>query len=291
MLGATGFVGRAVPGALVAAGHRVRVLARNPARAALAQPGVEVVGGDGLDQDGLRRALDGMDAAVSLMAVRRNRPQPLALVNIEGAQRLAMAAVATGVSRIVFVSAIGAAPDPRLKYLSSRWMGEEEVRRSGLDATVLRFSFVLGDDGGIIDDFAKAVAGPVAIVPGSGRIRTQPIIREDAARCIAAALADPKLVGVTLDVGGPEILTYNQLFQLWLDARGIRKPVVHMPIPLIFPGAAAMEALLPNPMIVPDELRTIQRDNVAESVDVIRRVFGFDPQAPSRWAPAHWGRG
>ena len=291
MLGATGFVGRAVARAVLERGNRLRVLVRDAGRASeLAAAGAEVVAGNALDPDDLRSAAVGMDRAVSLMAVRRNRPQRLAAVNVDGPRLLAAACRVAELERLVFVSAIGAAPNPKLRYLSSRWMGEEEIRRSLVPATILRFSFVLGDDGGIIDDFAKAVVGPVAIVPGSGRMRSQPIIREDAARCVALALEQADLTGSTVELGGPEILTYDQLFALWTSAQGVNRPVVHVPLALIHPGALVMEAVLPSPMIVPDELRTIRMDNVAPSVDVVRQTFDFQPQAPSAWAPEHWSR-
>jgi NADH dehydrogenase len=291
MLGATGFVGRAAASAVIEHGHRLRVVARARARAnEAAGAGAEIVEGDALDHDALVRALEGVDAVVSLIAVRRNRPQRLEDVNVGFPRLLARTVRQAGPRPILFVSAIGAQPDARLRYLSSRWRGEQELRKSGLPVAILRFSFVLGEDGGVIDDFKKAVLGPVAVVPGDGRMRTQPIVRDDAARCIALALEREDLRGRDVDLGGPELLSYDELFALFLEARRLRRAIVHVPIPLIVPGALAMELGLPNPMIVRDELRTIQIDNVAGSLDVVRETFGFEPTAPSRWAPEHWRR-
>ena len=291
LLGSTGFLGSKVTPALLQAGHEVHVLVRDPAKVANYKGmGVTPQQGDILDQESLKKACQGADTVISLVAVRRNQPQSYLAVNVDGPHLLAEAARQAGTVRhIVFVSAIGARQDKDYRYLTSRWMGEEELRRSGAPLTIMRFSFILGEDGGVLHDFERAARfGPVMVIPGSGEARLQPIVRDDAAACIAAAATRQDLVGHELNLGGPEILSYNQLFDLFCKARGITKSRVHVPAALLIPGAAVMEAILNNPIATPDEIRTIQLDNLAAGLDSVQTYFGFRPQAPTAWIPEHW---
>lgn len=290
LLGATGFLGHAVAPAIADAGHQLRVLVRNQARLPdLAGRRVDIRIGDALDAQTLRDACQGIEHVVDLVAVRRDHPQPLVDVNVDHPRLLAEAARSAGVQGVVFVSAIGSALNPRRRYLSSRWMGEEELRQSGVPTSVLRFSFILGEDGGLLIDFERAAGfGPVLVIPGSGQTRLQPIVKDDAARCVALAIGRPDLVGSSVDLGGPEVMTYETLFNLFLKARGIRKPRTKIPAGLLMPAAYIMEALLANPVVVPDELRTIQHDSLAQSLDCVLTYFGFRPLSPSLWAAEHW---
>jgi uncharacterized protein YbjT (DUF2867 family) len=154
---------------------------------------------------------------------------------------------------------------------------------------VLRFSFILGEDGGIVDDFERAANfGPVIVIPGDGEQHSQPIIREDAARCVIEAISRADLYGQTVELGGPEILTYEQLFDFFATARGITKPRIKLPIPLLMPGAAVIGAVMSDPIVTPDELRTIAVDNIAKSLDAVLQHFNFRANSPSAWAQTHW---
>src|SRR4029079_15535115 len=132
---------------------------------------------------------------ISLVAVRRNRPQSYLAVKVDGPRIVGEVAKAVGARSGVLVSAIGSKLDPHFKYYTSRWMGEQELAKTGVAGTILRFSFVLAEEGGILHDFERAIVRPFAIIPGSGQAKLQPILREDAARCVAEAIAKPELLG------------------------------------------------------------------------------------------------
>ena len=198
LLGSTGFVGRGVAHKVLDAGHQLRVLVRDPMKAAAFKVrGAQVVVGDALDPNTVVQAASGVEHIIDLIAVRRNRPQSYLAVNVDGPRIVGEAAKAAGVRSVVLVSAIGAKLDPHLKYLTSRWMGEQELAKTGVAGTILRFSFILAEEGGILTDFERAIVGPFAIIPGSGQAKLQPILREDAARCIAEAIAKPELLGTS----------------------------------------------------------------------------------------------
>ena len=234
LLGSTGFVGRGVAHKVLDGGHQMRVLVRDPLKAAAFKVrGAQVVVGDALDLAVVTQAAQGVDHIISLVSVRRNRPQSYLAVNIDGPRILGQAAMAARVRSVVFVSAIGAKLDPHFKYFTSRWMGEQELAKTGVTGTILRFSLVLGEDGGIVRDFEKTIRGPFALIPGSGQAQIQPILREDAARCIVEAVAKPELLGTIVELGGPEVVTYEKIYDWWLQARSIKKAKLRVPAPLM----------------------------------------------------------
>jgi NADH dehydrogenase len=290
LLGSTGFVGRAVTHKLIDAGHQVRVLVRDPMKAAAFKArGAQIMVGDALNPSAVGQAAQGTEHIISLVAVRRNRPQSLFEVNVDGPRIMAEAAKAAGARSVLLVSAIGARLDPHFKYFTSRWMGEQELAKTGVAGTILRFSFVLGEDGGILDDFERAANfGPFLIIPGDGQTKMQPILRDDAARCVVEAIAKPELLGKIIDLGGPEVLAYETLFDWFIQGRGIRKPKLKLPARLLVPGAAVMETLLKDPIVTPDEINMIQLPNLAEGIDSVSTRFGWRPTAPSSWVPTHW---
>jgi uncharacterized protein YbjT (DUF2867 family) len=290
LLGSTGFFGRGVAHKLIDGGHQLRVLVRDPMKAAAFKiRGAQVVVGDALNPAAVTQAAQGVEHIISLVAVRRNRPQSYLAVNVDGPRIMAEAAKAAGVHSVVFVSAIGARLDAHYKYLTSRWMGEQELAKSGVAGTILRFSFVLAEEGGVLTDFERAANfGPFLIIPGNGQAQLQPILREDAARCVVETIGRPELLGKIVELGGPEVVTYETMFDWFIQARGIKKRKLKLPVALLIPGAIVMEALSTNPVATPDEINTIQLANVANGIDSVSSHYGWRPTSPSSWAPANW---
>jgi uncharacterized protein YbjT (DUF2867 family) len=290
LLGSTGFFGRGVAHKLIDGGHQLRVLVRDPMKAAAFKVrGAQVMVGDALNPAAVTQAAQGVEHIISLVAVRRNRPQSYLAVNVDGPRIMAAAAKAAGARSVVFVSAIGARLDAHYKYLTSRWMGEQELAKSGVAGTILRFSFVLAEEGGVLTDFERAANfGPFLIIPGSGQAQMQPILREDAARCVVETIGHPELLGKIVELGGPEVVTYETMFDWFIQARGIKKPKLKLPVVLLIPAATIMETLSTNPVVTPDEINTIQLPNVADGIDSVSTHFGWRPTAPSSWVPQHW---
>ena len=291
LLGSTGFVGRAVAHKVLDAGHQMRVLVRDPLKAAAFKVrGAQVVVGDALDPATVTQAAQGVDSIISLVAVRRNRPQSYLAVNVDGARVLGQAAMAAGARSVVFVSAIGAKLDPHFKYYTSRWMGEQELAKTGVTGTILRFSLIIGEDGGIVKEFEKTIRGPFALIPGSGQAQIQPILREDAARCIVEAVAKPELLGKIIELGGPEVVTFETIYDWFLQARRLKKAKFKVPAPLMSLAGMAMEAVMKDPPIIPDEVRMAETPNLAAGIDSVSSQFGWRPSLPGAWAPTHWAK-
>jgi NADH dehydrogenase len=198
--------------------------------------------------------------------------------------------MAAGVRSVVFVSAIGARLDPKFKYFTSRWMGEQELAKTGVAGTILRFSLIVGEDGGMVKAFERALVGPFAMIPGSGQTQIQPILRDDVARCIVEAVSKPELLGKIIELGGPEVVTYETIFDWFLQARKVKKAKLKMPTAVLTPVALAMETVMKDPPVTPDEIRMAETPNLAAGIDSVSSQFGWRPGAPGAWAPTHWAK-
>ena len=277
--GATGFVGRRVVALLAAAGKRVRALTRSESVASALPEGVEGAVGDVLDGDSLRRAMDGVDAVVHLVAVIREQGElTFERVNYEGTVGVLAAAQEAGVRRIVCASTIGAASDPTVRYLHSRWMGEQEIIRSGIAYTIVRFSVGFGEGDEFINQLAALVkAFPLVPVVGDGTAVFQPIWVDDVARCIAESLDRETLEARAVEIGGPDYFTYDELIDVIAETLGVRAAKAHVPVSLMSTGASVLEALSPRPPITREQLKMLAFDHRTE-LDSVQRHFGFEPR-------------
>lgn len=287
--GATGFVGRRVVRELLDRGHGVRALVHTAGREGLFAEGlVEVHQGSLADPEALAQASCGVDAVAHLVAIIRQRKgSTFDLVNRQGTANLVAAIKGAGkgaegasgrVCKLVHVSVIGAANDPAYPYLRSKWRGEQVVVNSGLPYTILRPSLLFGEG----DEFLNTLAGlvrvfPVVPVVGSGRNRFQPLAADDLARCIALSLERDDLDGQTVEIGGPQQLSYRELLRLVARTLGKRRWRVHIPVWLMRLNVALLERMQPRPPITTEQLRLLPVRNVAEP-DSVARVFGFTPR-------------
>jgi NADH dehydrogenase len=276
--GGTGFLGSHLVPRLVAAGHAVRVLARGERPLRLPEA-VVVVKGDVASGAGLDGALHDVDAVIHLVAVIRDRGEyTFQRVNHLGPAKLAAAMRAGGVRRLVHLSALGASPEPRLRYTHSKWLGEQEVRQSGLDYTIFRPSILFGRGDDFLPRLRRSTAPfPFfAPLPGGGKTRFQPIWVEDVVTCLLLALERGDTIGQLYEIGGPEHLTYEQILDLVLHALGLRRIKVPIPLSLVRPAAALMERLLPDPLVTSHELSLMDVENIT-ALDAVMRAFHFPP--------------
>ncbi|MDI6711084.1 MAG: complex I NDUFA9 subunit family protein [Bacillota bacterium] len=281
--GATGFVGTHVLRELRDRGETVAALVRATQKAgAPARLGAAVREGDVTDPVSLKVACQGVDRVVHLVAIIRERGKAtFQAVNVEGTRHLAEAAAQAGVRHFVHLSALGAGPDPRLRYTYSKWLGEEAVRSSGVPWTIIRPSVIFGEGFGFVDRLVQAVnmtPGLVA-VPGSGRTLFQPVWAGDVARVVARVLAEgAPHFGQAYEIGGPEHLSYEQMLDIVMRSLGVRKRKVHVPLFLVRPALAVMERVLPDPPATTTELAQLAKDNIT-APDSIERAFGFRPRS------------
>lgn len=280
--GASGYVGSAVVETLVAAGHQVKGIARhaNPE----ASSSVRWALGDVRHMD-LVEPLRGADAVVHLIGIIREIPEQgisFEAMHVGATERVLHAMHALGMTRLVHMSALGTRPRAVSQYHRTKWEAEQLVQTAGMDATILRPSLLFGGRPPFFHMLMQLARMPRVPVPGDGQTSFQPLGRGDVAALIAAALDDPALIGQTLEMGGPERYTLNQLF----DAMGERvgrphPPKIHLPLGLV--GAVArLSRVLPVP-ITPDQLAMLTEPNITE--DTRWHAWVPNPQPLSSWHP------
>ena len=278
--GGTGFVGRATARALLDAGHSVVIVARGSRRVA-PREGLKAVRANVVAGTGLADAFTGCDAVVHLTAIIRERgKQTFKSVIGRGTDNVAEAAAKAGVAHLVYVSAIGAGPDPRYPYLYYKWEAEQAVRSCGVPFSILRPSLIFGPGDGFFTTLSGLVRFSIPAIPvaGHGDALFQPIAIEDVVRCIVMTL-EAGATGSVVEIGGPDQLTYDEIIDIIHDAIGAgMRFKVHVPVAALMPAAAVMDKVLPNPPVTPDQLRMLELSNVTRR-DAVSNAFGFTPQS------------
>lgn len=277
--GASGFVASHLIPRLQKDGLRLRCLVTNQAEGArIKAPGAELAIGNVTDVDSLRAALDGVDTVIHLVAIiRENKRATFREVNVIGTKNMVNAAREAGVKRFIHMGILGASADPRYTYLHSKWLGMEAVKNSGLDYSILQPSVMFGEGAGFIASLVRSVNMVPFIVPiaGDGKSRLQPIWVGDVVSCILKMVAGEKS-GQSCPVGGPEIMTYENMLNQLLRAMGKKKFKIKVPRPLMLPAVAVMDKLLSNPPISMAEFRSMEIENTTDP-DSVENQFGFKP--------------
>ena len=274
--GGTGFVGPAIVSRLVEDGHTVRVL-EHTAGSSAELPSQEAVDGSMTDAESLRRAVEGQDAVVHLVAIITGRPDDFRRVMEEGTRDLVAAARDAGVRRFVLMSALGTSEETKdlVPYYRAKWQMEQDVKASGLEHVIFRPSFVFGREGGALAQFKRiAKLAPVTPIVGPGTQRIQPIWVDDVAAYFAAGLVKPEAANRTFELGGPDTVTWNEFWSRLKRALGARRPSVHLPFGLMRLQASVLEKL-PRPPVTRDQLTMLAAgDNVVSNTDAVD-TFGL----------------
>ena len=277
VIGATGFVGRHVVGRLQECGYTVRGISRRGAQRPQWTDQVHALAADVETGAGLGSAMLGATAVVHLVAIPRETGQrSFEEVNVGGVRHVLEAMHAAGVRRIVHLSVLGVTDDPEYRYLSSKWRGEQLVRESGLDWTVLRPSIMFGPGDGffsLIDQTLRWWSPGVVAIPAARAVRFQPLSVEDLAIGVERCLSEPERAGAVYELGGPAYLTYPQLVEAVMRATGRRRLKMPVPVPLLRALTVVTDRLLPFFPVSHDQIASLGRPNHTD-LDAYERTFG-----------------
>ncbi|MCW2992149.1 MAG: NAD-dependent epimerase/dehydratase family protein [Solirubrobacterales bacterium] len=236
--GATGYVGGQLLPALLAAGHEVRAMARNPAKAEL-PAGVEVVKGDVLSGDGLAEALDGVDVAYYLVH-SMGGDGGFAERDRRGAHTFGEAA--KGVARVVYLGGLEGEDAPS-EHLRSRHEVAGILREHVRELVYVRAAMVLGTGSESYVIMSKLVDRlPAMITPRWVDTRTQPVAIRDVVAALAA-LADREDAPAEVQLGGADVLTYRQMMRRYAVLSG-RRPRPMISVPFFSPGLSSLWVVL-----------------------------------------------
>jgi len=269
--GAAGFVGGYVLNALRGRAKTVLGLVRQESQTAKVKDSeAQPVLGDVTDPESLAEALEGVEAVIHLAAVNRNRGEAtIEAVNYRGAINVLGAAKAAGVQRLVQVIGLGADSRRYEPLPRTQGMAAEAALGSGIPATVLEAAVIYGPG----DAFVTTLAGlarvsPVTVIPGDGRARFEPISAYDVAEAAVNVLERPDTAGRRYQIGGPEVMTLDEIYQLLLETLEIKRFNLHFSTRLLRPVVNLMDKILPEPPVTTSlmdllELDILTRDNAA----------------------------
>ncbi|MBM3569933.1 MAG: complex I NDUFA9 subunit family protein [Alphaproteobacteria bacterium] len=296
VLGGSGFLGRHVTRLLARAGWRVRAAVRDVEKAAFLKPMGDVgqvapVACNIRDPNSVARAMAGADAAINLVGILyETGHQSFAAVQAQGAGFAARAAAAAGVKAYVHVSAIGADPTSPAEYGRSKAAGEVATRLALSQAAVLRPSIVFGPEDDFFNRFgALARLLPVLPLIGGGGTRFQPVHVGDVAAAAVKALTEPGHAGRNYELGGPRVYSFRELMELVCRYTGRDRLLVPIPFALARYEAMWLQ-LLPKPLLTVDQVRLLERDNLADPALPGLADFGIEPTPVEAVVPGYLAR-
>jgi NADH dehydrogenase len=226
------------------------------------------------DAESLRRAVEGAEVVVHLVAIRQGAAEEFERVMETGTRDLIGAAREAGVRRFVLMSALGTSEETKdlVPYYHAKWEQEQALQGSGLEHVIFRPSFVFARDGGILPTFRKlARLTPVTPIIGSGKQRIQPIWIDDVAAYFAAAVDRADAANRVFELGGPDTVSWNEFWQRLKKALGQRRPSLHVPVSLMRINALLTERLPGNIPLTRDLLTMLEHgDNVVSNEDAVR---------------------
>jgi uncharacterized protein YbjT (DUF2867 family) len=268
--GATGFVGQEVVKQARADGHAVRAIVRDPkARAALAlveKYGVELFHGNVIYAPSLEGSMQGGNCVIHLVGIIHEwKENTFQRVHTEATANVVEAARKAGLKRYLHMSALGTRADARSRYHQTKWAAEEEVRKSGLAWTIFRPSVIYGPGDQSIAVLSNLLRrAPFVPVLGNGNSKIQPVSVENVAKSFVSAVKNDGTIGKTYDLCGPDAFTWNELYDKLLTFYGLRKPKLHLPLPIARVIASVAEKALAKPPFNRDQLLMVQEDNIGD---------------------------
>jgi NADH dehydrogenase len=257
LTGATGLLGSALLRRLVVEGVPVRCLVRDPRGLGAQRVRVQIALGDLADPPSFRNALRGVNTVVHLAASIRDQPRgSIEELNGIATWRMVESAERAGVKHFVFFSVLGASPYHRARLFRAKSLAEQAVREAGLQTTVFAPSIVYSPGDRWLTMLDRLALLPIMPVSGRGRTRYQPIWVEDVADCVMAALGGRSGVEggngngspatsaqhARYELAGPDVLSHSEIVRLVLRSLRRRRPLVHVPTPVVSRTLRLMEA-------------------------------------------------
>ncbi|NQU42996.1 Gfo/Idh/MocA family oxidoreductase, partial [bacterium] len=282
--GASGFLGSAVVRLARARGLRVRAMVRGESSLNLlgGLPEEFLARADLEDPGSLDLAVQGAEAVIHCAAATPERAPDLETsrrINVEGTRALLEACARGGVKRFIQISSQSAHPDNPSVYGRTKLAADGVLKElAGIGWTILKPSIIYGAQAkGIFDKMAEHCRR-LPVVPVIGpKSEMRPVHVDDVAWAALACLEKPGSIGQTYDIGGADVLAFQDFIQAIIHALGKRKPTVPLPIPVALALAHSLSLVMKNPPLTPDNVRGIQ---TAPHVDIsaAQKDLGFRPR-------------
>jgi uncharacterized protein YbjT (DUF2867 family) len=279
LTGATGVVGTELLGQLIASGHEVRALVRDPRRLGPLRVSVQLALVDLADPHGLRHAVRGCDTVIHLAAAIRDQPpRRVEEINGLGTLRLLQAAERAGTERFLFFSALGATPFQRTRFFRSKALAERAVLNADLDGTVFAPSIIYDAHDPWVTLLRRLALLPVLPISGEGKALYQPIWARDVARCVLGRI-EGQGEGSRFELAGPQVLSYDDMARLVAETAGRRRPLVHVPLPFVRAGLIWLRRLVGQSAFATwEEAELMEIPMITPRGTADARVLGVEPE-------------
>lgn len=283
--GATGFIGRHVVQSLMELGLPTRCLLPDHKADDLpwdsdhaAAP--EIVIGNVLDEETVFQAVTGVHTIIHLASAQWwGTARNLERIDLSGTQTLITVARSARVGRLIYLSQLGASPSSAYTLHRIKGQVEDVVRNSGLAYTIIRSGVVFGEGDAFINHIAMMLqSNPlIHLMPGEGETVLHPIYIDDLVRCITLSLESLNAVDNTLEVGGAEYITYEDLLLTVMRVTGNLRLIIPLPPYVMRPLSRFFSLILPRSMMTPQWL-DILATNRTTKLGNVYEYFGFQPR-------------
>jgi uncharacterized protein YbjT (DUF2867 family) len=288
LTGATGFIGRHLLQALVAAGHEVVCAVRHASSKRTGHPLIRHIEADfttDRDPGTWEPRLNGVDAVINAVGILRERgAQTFEAIHVRAPQALFAACATAGVRRVIQISALGADEAAHSRYHLSKKSADDFLATLPVDWTVVQPSLVYGAGGTSASLFTMLASLPCIPVPGRGEQQVQPVHIEDVVQVILALLQSPEKWRCRVPIVGAAPLTLRDFLARLRAAMGLgRAPVVPMPMSLMQIGAR-VSGWLPGSLLDTETLNMLTRGNTGNP-EPTRTLLGREPHAIEDFVP------
>lgn len=277
--GATGYIGGRLVPELLARGYTVRTMVRAPSPEHQERwPTAETIVADASDIPALKRALSGVHTAYYLIHSLLLGPKQFEIQDRANAHAFRIAAEQCGVKRIIYLGGLGDVRSILSPHLRSRAEVADELIRGPVSTTVLRAAIIIGAGSASYEIVHHLVRNaPIFALPYWTRTRCQPIAIRDVIRYLVGALETPATAGLSFDIGGPAILTYEKMMKELANVLGLRRLFIVSPLSSIRLYSYVTNLLTPVPApIIISLMEGLKNDVVCED-DRIHALIPFTP--------------
>lgn len=237
--GATGYVGGRLIPKLLEEGYQLRVTSRSlsklKSRPWAQDPAVELVELNLLDPKQVTEACQGCEAAYFLVHSMESGQQDFAKTEAKIALHMQKAAAKAQLKQIIYLGGLGKKDKELSKHLHSRLQVAEILKSGKVPITFLRAAMIIGSGSASFEMLRYLVERlPIMVTPKWIKTPNQPISIRNVIEYLTGCLLNPKTFGKDFDIGGPEILTYRQLMEIYAEEAQLRRRWI-IPVPVLTP--------------------------------------------------------
>jgi uncharacterized protein YbjT (DUF2867 family) len=295
IFGGTGFVGRYIVAQIAKTGARIRVITRHPEAAYFLRPN-GVVGQivpefcDYKDQKNIAHAIRGSSIVINCLGIlfEKNKGD-FERIHTHIPTMIAKECKAQNIARFIHISALSVDRAQSL-YAKTKFAGENGAREAFSQTTILRPSVVFGAEDKFFNMFAKlSMFAPALPLIGGGKTLFQPVFVADIADAVMACIKDTSTAGKVYELGGPEVLSFRDIYQKLFQYTGVKRALVSLPW-----GIANIQArilsLMPTPLLTPDQVISLKTDNIIQDSAKTFIDLGIMPRSLDSVLPTYLTR-